>query len=242
MLITVRNKRNLRFKRTFRLKLNFYSKLKRIFLKKHKWQKFLKFYSIKVGNNSKQKYLVYDQTVIYTFKPSLLLAKSLKSVIFFKQQIKSFYGGILKRYIKIKVKFFIKNRNSLYRNFKNISVFFINMFAKRLDNFLHKTRFFLTLFNAKQAINHANIFVNNFIIKTNSFVLCNGDFICINSKVFPLIEKFITCYTIWPVIPKYCKVNYRTLEAFYIQNSNFSTNFSELSNWLNFQAIVKLYR
>ena len=242
MSITVRNKRNLRFKKIFRLKLNFYSKLKKIFLKKHKWQKFLKFYSIKVRNNLKQKYLVYDQTLIYTLKANMLFVKSLKSTIFFKQQVKSFYGSILRRYIKIKVKFFIKNRNSLYKNFKNISVFFINMFAKRLDNFLFKTHFFLTLFNAKQSINHENIFVNNLIIKTNSFLLRNGDFIHINSKIFPLIEKFVTCCTIWPIMPKYCKVNYKTLEAFYIQNPNFSTSFSELSNWLNFQSIVKLYR
>jgi len=235
-------RQTLKLKKIIKLKLNFHNRLKLILLRKSKWQKFLELYTAKLKNNSNLKYLLHDQNLFYVPKFNNLLTKNLKTLLFFKQQIKSFYGNLLKRYLKTRVKIFLKSQNALYENFKNSSLFFATIFSKRLDFLLHKAKFFLTLFNAKQAINHGKICINSNHVNINSYMIKKGDFVQVNSKISSLIKNFIFCFDIWPVIPKNLKVNYKILSINYLQNSTIISNFIDFPNWFNFRSIIKMYR
>lgn len=242
MRIRTRKKRNAGLKKILKLKLSFYNKLKIIFLRKQKWQRFLTLHSLKWSNKTKQKYSIFDQTILHIQKSNNLLTKNLKNTLLFKQQIKCFYGNLLKRYLQNKVYIFIKNRNFFYKSLKSANSFFIEKLSKRIDSLLYKAKLFLTLFNSKQAIAHCNVFVNNFVVTVSSFVLNCGDFVRLGLGIYSLVKKFVSCFVIWPNCPKNCKVNYKILQIFYVENSKISTRFSDLPLWFNFQSIVKLYR
>jgi small subunit ribosomal protein S4 len=69
---------------------------------------------------------------------------------------------------------FINHKN------KKINLLFLEIFEKRLDVILYRSKFSPTLKNARQLIFHGIVSVNNKTIKIKSFKLKPGDLIKIN--------------------------------------------------------------
>jgi small subunit ribosomal protein S4 len=95
---------------------------------------------------------------------------------------KLFYGDISKSHMKKRIKVVLKKKH------KKISLIFLELFERRLDTILYRSKFGLSMRNARQLIFHGKIFVNNKPIKIKSHVLSFGDLITINQKDFKLIK------------------------------------------------------
>lgn len=95
---------------------------------------------------------------------------------------KLFYGGVGKNYVKKRIKAILRQKH------KKISLLFLELFERRLDTVLYRSKFGLSMRNVRQLILHGKIFVNKKPIKIKSYILSFGDIITINPKDFKLIE------------------------------------------------------
>ena len=114
----------------------------------------------------KRRYFLFRQ---YRRPRSLKVVR--KQRLLNKQKFKSFYGHI--SYSKLK-----KEYNQIKQNQPSniIDTLIINL-EKRLDIFLVRSRIYRSIFQAKQAIKHNFIYVNDKIISHSNYKLKNGDFI-----------------------------------------------------------------
>jgi small subunit ribosomal protein S4 len=92
------------------------------------------------------------------------------------KKLKLLYGGISKFFFKKSVKFILNAK------YKKTYFLFLNIFEKRLDVILYRSKFSPSIRNARQLILHGIILVNNIVTKIKSFKLNPGDFISINFK------------------------------------------------------------
>jgi len=136
------------------------------------------------------------------------------------KKLSLFYGGISKKTIKKLIKKTINIKN------KKINSLFLELFESRLDTTLYRSKFCLSIKNARQLILHGKINVNNKIIKIKSYHLKSGDIISINFKCYPLIEENIRECKIWPIPPKHLTINYKSMQIIFgtFKNINFSLN------------------
>jgi small subunit ribosomal protein S4 len=98
---------------------------------------------------------------------------------------KLFYGDIPKSQMKKRIKVILKKKH------KKISLLFLELFERRLDTILYRSKFGLSMRNARQLILHGKIFVNKKPIKIKSHILSFGDIITINPKDFKLVKTNI---------------------------------------------------
>lgn len=101
------------------------------------------------------------------------------------KMFKLFYGGISKSYMKRRIKIILKKKHH------KISFLFSEVFERRLDTILYRSKFGLSLRNARQLILHGKIFINKNPIKIKSYILSFGDIITIHPKDFKLIRTNI---------------------------------------------------
>lgn len=99
-----------------------------------------------------------------------------------KQEIKSFYGGISESTFQK-----LKKKNKKTKNL------LINIFETRLDVVIFKLNWAMSIYHAKQLINHGHILVNGKKVKTPSFILHPNDLIQVssNSESRKLIKHII---------------------------------------------------
>ena len=229
------------YKKFIRLKINIQNKLKILSFKKQKWQKFLKYllkYKLRQKN---KKYLLFDQNLYYISKFNIIFKKNSFLNILTKKRFNLFYGNLLKKYIKKQTYLFFKKQKFLYQNSVNLNSFFLSLFEKRLDILIYRINFTSSVLNARKIIVNNQVVVNNKIIDCCSYLVKKGDFIQLNLKIFFLIESFINKSLIWPKTPNYLKVNYKTLQIFYIENIEYFNHFFTFNFWINPKIILKLY-
>ena len=229
------------FKKFIRLKLNIQNNLKILNFRKQKWQKFLKYLLKHKLKQKNQKYFLYDQNLYHISKFTILFKKQSFLNILNKKKFNLFYGSLLKSYIKKQIFIFIKKQKFLYQNSINSNFFFLSLFEKRLDVLIYRANFTLSILSAKQIISHNKVKVNNKIIGSCSYLVKNGDFIKLNLKTFFLIKSFIFRSVIWPKVPKYLKVNYKTLQVFYLEKLEYFNHLFTFNFWINPKLILKLY-
>ena len=118
------------------------------------------------------------------------------------------------------------------RNSQNL---FNELFESRLDSILVRAKYCPTIKSARQLIAHKHIKVNRKIEQKYSHTLKQGDSIEINFKSRKLIKTNLMNLfkeridaVIWPAVPSYLTINYKTLEIIFgnIRNFNFSSSFS----------------
>ncbi len=126
--------------------------------------------------------------------------KSLK----LKQRLVNFYGSIKNFQFK---KYLIKEKKHQNPTFFH----FIRTLESRLDVILYRSNFVLTIYEARQLINHKKVLVNNKIISKINTQILPQDIISFKTikKIKHTIEKV-------PFLFKYCPshlhINYKTLE------------------------------
>lgn len=234
------NKKN-RFKPLYKqfckLRQNVQNRKKLLNFKSEKWQKLINFYTNKLKRYKKFK--SHDQTRYTVFKYPFKYGsykKKFKRTLTASRIFRLFYGNLSKKFVKKQIKhLFTQKKNN------NFNLLFLKLFEQRLDTVLYRSKFCISLRNARQLIVHGKVLVNKQIIKTPSYVLKPGNLIKINPKYYKLIENNLKQTQIWPIPPKYLSINYKTMEILFngtIENTNFSTNFMF---YLNIERMLSNY-
>lgn len=226
------------YKQFLKLRQNVQNRKKLLNFKSKKWEKLINFYRNKLKKYKKFK--TQDQTrhIVskYPFK-NISYKKNFKKTLNTSRSFRLFYGNLSKKFVKKKIKYlFTKKKKN-----NNFNLLFLKLFEQRLDTILYRSKFCISLRNARQLIVHEKVFVNKQIIKTPSYVLKPGDLISINPKYYKLIENNLKQTQIWPIPPKYLSINYKTIEILFngtIESTNFSTNFMF---HLNIEKILSNY-
>ena len=223
------------YKQFIELKENIQNRKKLLQFKKQKWKKLIQNYKRKLKWYKKFKPKDQTQYVVSRY-PSrgFSYKKRYKNTLQATKKFKLLYGGLSSKHIKKLVKI------ALNKKYRKINPLFLELFESRLDIVLYRSKFSLSVRNARQLILHGKVLVNDKPIKIKSYLLKSGDLITINSKYFKLIEASIQQSDIWPIPPKHLTINYKTLQILFgtFKNTNLSLNFSY---HLNLEKILTGY-
>lgn len=160
---------------------------------------------------------VIDQNVI-TFESKLRLESEkrlYKKSLIQKQVIKNFYGDISEKQFK---KILLKS--NLYNLKKKHSL--IALLESRLDICLYRVNFVTSLDEARQAISHKHVMVNNKPITSKGYSLSPGDVIQINKTFSEYLLKNKTNYkkisdTFNDVVLNHIQADFRTMTAIFLE-------------------------
>jgi len=239
-MLQKKNKFKPLYKQFIKLRENVQGRKKLLKFKKQKWEKFIHFYKRKLKRYKKFKPNDQTQYIVSKF-PSRgnSYKKRFKNTLDAFKRFKLFYGGLPKKYIKKNIIKTIKKKPN--KKCINFYLTFLEQLEQRLDTVLYRSKFSISLRNARQLIVHGKVFVNNKPIKIPSYALKQGDLIKINPKFCSLIEKNIKNSDVCPIPPKYLSINYKTMEIIINENikqTNISINFPF---YLNLEKILVNY-
>jgi small subunit ribosomal protein S4 len=219
-----------RFKPLYKQFINLYenvqNRYKILNFKKQKWNKFISY--IKYKSKRYKKFKPYNQTQYlvsrYPDKWTSYKKGSYRNIVQTYKKFKLLYGNFNKKKLKNFIKKILqtKNKNG------NLKLNFLNLFEKRLDTVLYKSKFSISIRTARQLISHGKIFVNYKQINSQSYFLKSGDLITVNPKFTFLIERNIANSNIWPIPPKHLIINYKTFQIIFgnLNNENMSSQFN----------------
>lgn len=200
-------------------------------LKKRKWKTFIR--RLEKSNHFFQKYKPhlfnhYSSTKFASSGNSF--KKRFKNDLLTKKTFNYFYGNLNRKYLKKQMTEIYKSKQT--KNIRNIC---IEIFESRLDSVLKRAKFCSTIEDARQLITHKHIKVNKRIETNYSCVLRQGDLIEVSNNGRKIVKTKLNNLLkenynkiLWPLVPNYLIVNYRTLNIVFgnIQNFNFSALFS----------------
>jgi len=223
------------FKQLIRLRENVQNRQKILKFKKKKWQTFLTFYSYKLKNYKKFKPL--DHTKYFVTKHGtrgMSYKKRFRDTLQAGRKLRIFYGNLLKKYFKKKIRIAIKKKQ--YK--KRIENTFLNFFETRLDTVLYRAKFAPTVRSAQQLILHGKVYVNQVQVKSKAYHLKSGDVVNLSLDSLNLYENHIINSIKWSVPPKHLLINYRTLQILFLNNLESTNLASEFLFNLKLQKIL----
>ena len=199
--------------------------------KKEKWKEFLES-QIRAQSffNRFKPYTAYSYKTNKFASKGNSFKKNFKNNLLTKLTFSYLYGGLQKKYLKLKMTEIYRSKTS--KNPINICTEF---FESRLDSVLYKAKFCKSIKNAQQMISHNHVQVNGRVEKNKACNLKKGDIITFKLEALTQIKTnlkktFNECpdLIIWPVPPNYLNINYKTLEITMgdINNYNFSNLFT----------------
>ena len=216
--------------------------------KKRKWQNLVtylqKYYNRKVRrfkNIYIKKFRIYDHYRYFVPKFGNSFKNKFRYRLQIKQRLSLFYGELLEKYLKKKIKLSLKKKKSLRKSLNPI-FYFIEILETRLDTILYRAHFTLSIRNAQQLISHGHIYVNDIVVKSSSYNLKKGDLIRINPKINHLIKTNTIKTNFWPLPPKYLQINYRTLQILYSDEIVFNNMSIQYTFWLDLNTIMTYYK
>lgn len=203
--------------------------------KKEKWNNFLEsLIRSRSFFNRFKPYTTYSYNATKFASKGNSFKKTFKSNLLAKITFSYLYGGLSKKYLKLKMTKIY--RSEISKNPINICT---ESFESRLDSVLYKAKFCLSVKNAQQLISHKHVKINNRIEQNKTYILKKGDIITFQPESFKQIQMnfkktFNKCSDsiIWPLPPSYLNINYKTLEITMgdINNYNFSNLFTFKQN------------
>ncbi len=227
------------YKQFFNLRENVQNRKKLLKFKSKKWEKLISYYKKKLTRYKKFK--PYDQyRYIVSEYPTKYNSykKEFKKTLDSSKSFRLLYGNLSKAYVKKQIQRVLNKNDKTNHNFK---LLFIEIFEQRLDTILYRSKFCISLRNARQLIVHGKVFINKKQVRIPSYLLKPGDLISINLNYLKLIEENCKNAQIWPIPPKYISINYKTAEILYncnLNNSNLAPNFTF---HLNLEKIIANY-
>ena len=203
-------------------------------LKKKKWNSFIR--RLEKANNFFRKYKPYSFNHYSSNKfasPGNSFKKRFKNNLLTKKTFNYFYGELKRKYLKKQMALIYKSKE--IRNPRNIC---IEIFESRLDSVLKRAKFCSSIKEARQLITHKHVKVNRKIETNYSCNLKQGDLI----EITPTSRKIVKVKLnnilkehynkiIFPAVPDYLTVNYKTLNIIFGDIKNY--NFSSLFNFQN---------
>ena len=97
-----------------------------------------------------------------------------------KQKLKSYYGNMNERQFRNAYRKALKKKGNTTENF-------IGLLERRLDTVIYRAKFAITVFSARQLINHGHIKVNGKKVNVSSFLVSEKDTIEIKDKSKELV-------------------------------------------------------
>ena len=181
-----------------------------------------------------------------------------------KQKLKLFNGRIRNNQLKsIFSKAHMASKSSFPRQ-RSFNNKFLSLMECRLEVLLYRIFFVPTLFAGRQLINHKKVLINGKIVKSSNLLVKKNDVIELIDPIKTKFwvdglrdrlaikhannfgqkkgSKFKVLKRIWPPLPPYVEINYKTLTAVLVNNELkwhefcFQPNFS-----LNLNSIKKFY-
>lgn len=215
------------YKQFVKLRKNVQNRKKLLKFKSKKWEKLIEYYKRKLKRY--RKFKPQDQTryIVNKFpNKANSYKKRFKNTLRVASRFRLFYGSLSKKLIKKQIENTMKKKPN--KKFINFYLIFLKYFEHRLDTILYRSKFSISLRNARQLIVHGKVLVNNKLVRIPSYSVFPGDLIRINPIFCHLIEKSLKNSEIWPIPPKYLSINYKTMEILMndnAQQTNISTNF-----------------
>ena len=101
----------------------------------------------------------------------------------------------------------------LYKKKGNTTENFIGLLERRLDTVIYRAKFAITIFSARQLINHGHITVNNKRVNIRSYLCSVGDKIAVkqSSQSHPLVMESIQGQ--YRDIPEYIQADIKNMEG-----------------------------
>ena len=203
-------------------------------LHKQKWKGFIR--RLEKANNFFQKFKPYTFNHYSSTKfasPGNSFKKGFRNDLLTKKTFNYFYGELSRKYLKKQMTEIYKARQ--IRTSRNLC---IEIFESRLDSVLKRARFCSTIKDARQLISHRHVKVNKKIEINYSCVLKQGDLIEIDIESRKIVKNKLNSFlkenynkVLWPAVPDYLVINYRTLNIVFGNIKDF--NFSSLLNFKN---------
>ena len=237
MSIRERNK----FKQILKLRDNVQSRPKLLKFKKKKWYSFLKFYLNKLKNF--RKFKAIDQSKYFVTRygtRNVSYNKRFKITLQTAKKFRIFYGNLLKRNLKKKIKLLLEKEVHSKIAVKREKLF-LQFFESRLDTVLYRAKFAPTIRSAQQLILHGQIYVNQVKVKNKGYDLKSGDLISASFNNLNLYENHVINSTKWTIPPKYFLVNYRILQILFLGDVGSYNLANEFPFNLRIQKILNHY-
>jgi ribosomal protein S4 len=203
-------------------------------LHKQKWKTFLR--RLAKTTHFFQKYKPYTFNHYSSTKfasPGNSFKKNFKNDLLTKKTFSYFYGELNRKYLKKQMTLIYKTKQN--NNPRNLCV---EMFESRLDSVLKRAKFCSTIKDARQLVTHHHVKVNGKIETNYSWRLKQGDLIQIDVNSQKMVKNKLNNIlkenfnkVLWPFIPNYLIINYRTLSIVFGNIKDF--NFSSLLNFKN---------
>lgn len=215
------------YKKLITVRKNIINKKKTLRLNRRKWDR-LKIY---LNKQSRRKRKIRKPYTIHEFHIPRFASlgnsfkKKFRNDLQNKKKFKLFYGDLKRKSLKKQTK------QILNKTFVDANISLLEIFERRLDSVLFRSRFSSTIMNAQQMILHGYVKVNKTIIKEKSYSLKQGDLIEINEMYSNLIKanikRMVSKLWILNIPPTYLIVKYKTLQIIFgnIKSFNFSNNF-----------------
>ena len=238
MLLKKKNRFKPLFKQLLKLRENVQNRKKVLKFNKNKWELFLTFYLKKLKRYKKFKPL--DQSKYFVTRHGnrgVSYNKRFRDTLQTGKRLKIFYGNLLKKYLKKKIKLALNQKKYILRTENT----FLHIFESRLDTVLYRAKFATTIRCARQLILHGKVYVNQTQVKSKAYNLRNGDIVSLNLDCLDLYESHIVVSAKWPIPPKHLLINYRTLQILFIDNIITTNIASEFSFNLRLQKVLVNY-
>ena len=240
--MTLRNRFRPIFKQLLKLRENVQNRQKLLKFKKKKWKSFLRFYGTKLKNFKKFKPIDHSKYFVTRYGTrGASYNKRFRDTLQAGKRLRLFYGNLLEKYFKKKIKKTLNKRHPKSKNLAELGVAFLQLFESRLDTVLYRAKFAPSVRSARQLILHGKVYVNNVQVKSKAYTLRNGDIISLHLNCLNFFEDSIMNSLKWPVPPKHLIINYKTLQILFLGDVRFTNIANEFSFNLRLQKILVNY-
>lgn len=196
------------YKQFLKLRTNVQRRKKLLKFKRKKWDRIVQQYKRQLRRYKKFKPRNQNRYIVSRYpRKNTSYQKRFRNTLNATRKFRLFYGNLTKKFLKKQISTLLNKKKS-----SNLYSLFLKKFENRLDTVLYKSKFCISLRNARQLILHCKVFVNKRPIKSPSYMLKPGDLISVNPNCSHLIEKNLKNSQIWLIPPKHLVINYKTME------------------------------
>ena len=132
-----------------------------------------------------------------------------------KQRLKFYYGNMNERQFRNVFRKAMKKKGNTSENF-------IGFLERRLDTVIYRAKFAITVFSARQLINHGHVKVNGKKVSIASFMVTERDTIEIKDKSKELLEKAGSLVSKEREVPDYIQMDEKNRTAKLLRVPKFS--------------------
>ena len=132
-----------------------------------------------------------------------------------KQKLKGNYGNIGEKQFRRIYQEAVRRKGDTSENL-------IELLERRLDAVVYRMKFAITVFSARQLVNHGHIAVNGKRVDISSYILQDGDEVSVIGKMKDNVNVMASVSTNERDVPDYVDVDAKTLKGKFIRAPKFA--------------------